>query len=211
MVLTFNVTGNGVLCNSQVPSHKQPPTPALPASRPPPVGVSRGQYNIPPPPQPAPPCEDVYETGEDFPTPAVRPPPVRQTAGGVTGGKGVQRFAALPPSPPVQQTSADDDIEEYEELDAMQAMAQRGWETPRQRPESEVEYEEPENIIRQPAPPPSRPTGRAAPTLPPPTGMAPPPTAAPPRVNGRVLVPAPQPQPELQMEETYEEAQVTLT
>lgn len=141
--------------------------------------------------------------------PAVRPPPAKQTAGGVTGGRGVQRVAALPPSPPLQQTSADDDIEEYEELDAMQAMAQRGWEAPRQRPESEVEYEEPENIIRQP--PPFRPAGRAAPALTPPKGMAPPPTAAPPRVNGRVPVPAPQPQPELQMEETYEEAQVTLT
>lgn len=188
-----------------VPSRK----PALPASRPPPGGVSRGQHNLPPPPQPAPLGEDVYETGEDFaPTPVVRPPPAKQTAGGVTGGKGVQRGAALPPSPPVQQTSADDDIDEYEELVAMQAMAQRGWEAPRQRPESEVEYEEPENIICQTMPTPLRPAGRAAPTLPPPKGMAPPPTA-PPRFNGRVPVPAPQSQPE--PEETYEKPQVTLT
>lgn len=193
-----------------VPSRKQSSTSALPASRPPPGGVSRGQHNFPPPPQPAPSCEDVYETGEDFaPKPAVRLPPAKSTTGGVTGGKGVQRVAALPPSPIVQQTSADDDIEEqYEELDAMQAMAQRDREAPRQQPESEVEYEEPGNVIHQPAPLPSRPAGRAAPTLPPPAGkgMAPPPTA-PHRVNGRVPVPAPQSQPELLVEETYEEPQ----
>jgi hypothetical protein len=218
MVLTFGVTGDTVFfCNSQVPSRKQSSTPALPASRPPPGGVSRGQHNLPPPPPAALPCEEIYETGDDFdPKPAVRPPPAKQTAGGVTGGKGVQRVAPLPPSPAVQHSSADDDIEQYEELDTMQAMAQRGREMqPRQQPEIEVEYEEPENII-----PPSRLAGRGGPTPPPLTGkgMAPPPLTgkgmaqlptAPPRINGRVPVPAPQSQPE--EEETYEEPQVTLT